>query len=139
MTYWRLVYFIEDNGALLNSHLQSPLDVAALTNAFNVQIAGSSQSYSELLVTTTVETVRVSELFTIVFEQKVSRRDFAAMSTSIVNAWKQVDAGGHSGHLLFACGGGSSAVECLTHNRESPGSDPLCYHFKVWAFSFSPP
>ena len=99
VTYWRLVYFIDDNGKLLNSHLQQPLDVAALTNAFNVQIAGSSKSYSELLVTTTVVTVRVSELFTVVFEQKVSRRDFAAMSASIVNAWKQIHPGEHHGHL----------------------------------------
>ena len=33
---------------------------------------------------------------------------------------------------------GSSAVECRTHNRDSPCSNPLCYRFKVWAFSFSP-
>ena len=32
----------------------------------------------------------------------------------------------------------SSAVECRIRNRESPGSNPLCYHFEVWAFSFSP-
>ena len=33
---------------------------------------------------------------------------------------------------------GSSAVECRTRTRESPGSNPLCYRFEVWAFSFSP-
>ena len=33
---------------------------------------------------------------------------------------------------------GSSAVECRTRNRASPGSNPLCYFFDVWAFSFSP-
>ena len=32
---------------------------------------------------------------------------------------------------------GSSVVECRTRNRESPGSNPLCYRFEVWAFSFS--
>ena len=31
---------------------------------------------------------------------------------------------------------GSSVVECPTRNRESPGSNPLCYRFEVWAFSF---
>ena len=32
---------------------------------------------------------------------------------------------------------GSSVVECRTRNRESPGSNHLCYRFEVWAFSFS--
>ena len=32
---------------------------------------------------------------------------------------------------------GSSAVECRTRNREGPGSNPLCYRFEDWAFSFS--
>ena len=31
----------------------------------------------------------------------------------------------------------SSVVECRTHKRESPGSNPLCYRFEVWAFSFT--
>ena len=33
---------------------------------------------------------------------------------------------------------GSSAVECRTRNQVSPGSNPLCYRFEDWAFSFSP-
>ena len=33
---------------------------------------------------------------------------------------------------------GSSEVECRTCNQESPGSNPLCYRFEDWAFSFSP-
>ena len=33
---------------------------------------------------------------------------------------------------------GNSSVECRTRNLESPGSNPLCYRFEVWAFSFSP-
>ena len=33
---------------------------------------------------------------------------------------------------------GSSAIECRAHNRESPGSNLLCYRFRDWAFSFSP-
>ena len=33
---------------------------------------------------------------------------------------------------------GSSAVECWTHNQGSPGSNPFCYRFEDWAFSFSP-
>ena len=33
---------------------------------------------------------------------------------------------------------GSSAVGCRTHNCESPGSNPVCYRFNCWAFSFSP-
>ena len=28
-------------------------------------------------------------------------------------------------------------VECRTRNRESPGSNPCCYRFEVWAFSFT--
>ena len=31
----------------------------------------------------------------------------------------------------------SSVVECRTRNRESPGSNPLCYRSEVWAFSFT--
>ena len=31
----------------------------------------------------------------------------------------------------------SSVVECRTRNRESPGSNPLCYRFELWPFSFS--
>ena len=27
-----------------------------------------------------------------------------------------------------------AAVECWTFNRESLGSNPICYRFKVWAF-----
>ena len=33
---------------------------------------------------------------------------------------------------------GSSAVERRTFNRESLSSNPLCCHFVVWTFSFSP-
>ena len=33
---------------------------------------------------------------------------------------------------------GSSVVECMIRNQESPGFNPLCYHFETWAFSFSP-
>ena len=29
-------------------------------------------------------------------------------------------------------------VECRTRNRESPGSNPLCYRVEVWAFLFAP-
>ena len=28
-------------------------------------------------------------------------------------------------------------VERRTRNRENPGSNPLCYRFEVWAFSFT--
>ena len=28
-------------------------------------------------------------------------------------------------------------VACRTRNRESPGSNPRCYRFEVWAFSFT--
>ena len=28
-------------------------------------------------------------------------------------------------------------VECRTRNREIPGSNPRCYRFEVWAFSFT--
>ena len=28
-------------------------------------------------------------------------------------------------------------VECRTRKRESPGSNPRCYRFEVWAFSFT--
>ena len=28
-------------------------------------------------------------------------------------------------------------VECRTRNRDSPGSNPRCYRFEVWAFSFT--
>ena len=28
-------------------------------------------------------------------------------------------------------------VECRTRNRESPGSNPRCYRFEVWAFYFT--
>ena len=31
----------------------------------------------------------------------------------------------------------SSVVESRTRNRESPGSNPRCYRFEVWAFSFT--
>ena len=39
---------------------------------------------------------------------------------------------------LFSLECGSSAVERRTRNREKPGSNPICYRFEVWAFSFSP-
>ena len=31
----------------------------------------------------------------------------------------------------------AQSVECQTRNRESPGSNPRCYRFEVWAFSFT--
>ena len=40
--------------------------------------------------------------------------------------------------MMYFVERGSSAVECRTRNKESPGLNPLCYRFKVWAFSFSP-
>ena len=33
---------------------------------------------------------------------------------------------------------GGFAVECWTRNRVSPCSNPLCYRFEDWAFSFRP-
>ena len=33
---------------------------------------------------------------------------------------------------------GSSALECQTLNRESPGSNPLCDCFEAYVFLFSP-
>ena len=39
--------------------------------------------------------------------------------------------------LLCPVEHGSSVVECRTCNRESPGSNPLCYRFKDWIFSLS--
>ena len=33
---------------------------------------------------------------------------------------------------------GSSAIECRTRNQVNPGSNPLCFRFEDWAFSFSP-
>ena len=33
---------------------------------------------------------------------------------------------------------GSSVVKCQTNNRESLVLNPLCYHFEVCEFSFSP-
>jgi len=115
VSYWRLVYFIEDNNVVVNAQLQQPLDEAALKTAFKVKIAGSRLSYSSLLMVTTMQTVRVSQLFTVVFKQKVTRRDFSTMETSITSAWKQVDSGEQCTsicssqphlqflHVLFSC------------------------------------
>ena len=33
---------------------------------------------------------------------------------------------------------GSSAVECRTLSRESPGSNPFFCYFEAWSFLFSP-
>ena len=35
------------------------------------------------------------------------------------------------------CSAVAQLVECRTRNRESPGSNPRCYRFEVWAFSFT--
>ena len=40
-------------------------------------------------------------------------------------------------NLHFIVERSSSVVECRSRNRESPGSNPLCYRFEVWAFSFT--
>ena len=46
-----------------------------------------------------------------------------------------------SKHIIGLCLGMWSAVaqlvECRTRNRESPGSNPRCYRFEVWAFPFT--
>ena len=42
------------------------------------------------------------------------------------------------GYWIVLVERGSSAVECRIRNRESPCSNPLCYRFTTWAFSFSP-
>ena len=36
--------------------------------------------------------------------------------------------------LLCTVERSSPVVECRTLNRESPGSNPLCYRFEDWAF-----
>ena len=87
------MYFLEDNNEVLNAQLQQPLDEAALKTAFRVKIANSRLSYSDLVVVSTMKIMRVSQLFTVVFKQKVTRRDFGAMQISIASAWKQVDSG----------------------------------------------
>ena len=38
---------------------------------------------------------------------------------------------------LFLWSAVAQLVECRTRNRESPGSNPRCYRFEVWAFSFT--
>ena len=48
-----------------------------------------------------------------------------------VGGWEVI---GKEGRMWFV-ERGISAVECRT---SSPGSNPLCCHFRVWAFSFSP-
>ena len=44
---------------------------------------------------------------------------------------------GGSTHYRYICG--SPVVECRTRNEVSPGSNPLCYRFEDWAFSFTMP
>ena len=39
--------------------------------------------------------------------------------------------------LLLLWSAVAQLVECRTRNRESPGSNPRCYRFEVWAFSFT--
>ena len=39
------------------------------------------------------------------------------------------------GHVMWSAV--AQLVECWTRNRESPGSNPRCYRFEVWAFSFT--
>ena len=39
--------------------------------------------------------------------------------------------------LLIPWSAVAQLVECRTRNRESPGSNPRCYRFEVWAFSFT--
>ena len=55
---------------------------------------------------------------------------------------QKFDAQRRTGHIFnFSMRGPWSAVaqlvECRTRNRESPGSNPRCYRFEVWAFSFT--
>ena len=38
-------------------------------------------------------------------------------------------------HLMWSAV--AQLVERRTRNRESPGSNPRCYRFEVWAFSFT--
>ena len=56
---------------------------------------------------------------------------------------------GHSAHMRAVCllqylddwllwSAVAQLVECRTRNRENPGSNPRCYRFEVWAFSFTP-
>ena len=44
---------------------------------------------------------------------------------------------GHGPTVVSKKGGVAQLVECRTRNRESPGSNPRCYRFEVWAFSFT--
>ena len=43
---------------------------------------------------------------------------------------------GHRVSSLIQRSAVAQLVECRTRNRESPGSNPRCYRFEVWAFSF---
>ena len=49
-----------------------------------------------------------------------------------LNSWKT------NGNLICTVERSSSVVERPTLKRDSPGSNPLCYYFEDWAFSFSP-
>ena len=40
-------------------------------------------------------------------------------------------------HIIQLWRAVAQLVECRTRNRESPGSNPRCYRFEVWAFSFT--
>ena len=42
-----------------------------------------------------------------------------------------------SEQCIIAASKVAQLVECRTRNRESPGSNPRCYRFEVWAFSFT--
>ena len=59
------------------------------------------------------------------------------LSTFILNSFIFILCHIHRVILPIIVERSSSVVECRTRNRESPGLNPLCYRFKVWAFSFT--
>ena len=59
-----------------------------------------------------------------------------------INIYKETDTNVETSRPLLVCNFSmwsavAQLVECRTRNRESPGSNPRCYRFEVWAFSFT--
>jgi hypothetical protein len=88
-TYWKLVYFLESNGEIVNSNLIAPATPSALQTIFDLEVSGMTEKYSEFLVTEEVamELVRVSFLFNIALKQKVAVMQYAEFTNILTQAW----------------------------------------------------
>ena len=109
------------------------VDITTHMNALNTRMQGKDQLINKLF-----EQVCAFEVKLSLWEEQLQQCDYAHFP--MLAERQPADAAAYVAFIASDCAlkmTVAQLVECRTRNRESPGSNPRCYRFEVWAFSFT--